>query len=182
MDKKANDEVVKVISAVGGLIVAVTPIVEKIINKGANGSPEENNNVIIPLLYQKGFPINLEQGKTLLIEQGLKVSTSKLRINKADPRYKDFEDTQIIGSSPKQGTKVKSGTTVCLRYITQDVIDASQKIFDDNVKWKLEIKEQKINKRIERNEKIKEHAVRPLNIVKKNVRKIFEKRNNSEKD
>lgn len=48
-------------------------------------------------------------------------------MKEADPKYHDYEDTQVIDSNPKQGTKVKIGTTVCLRYITAEVIEASQK-------------------------------------------------------
>ena len=48
-------------------------------------------------------------------ERGLKVSKSKLRMKEADPKYRDYEDTQVIDSNPKQGAKVKVGTT-CLLY------------------------------------------------------------------
>ena len=64
-------------------------------------------------------------------------------IKEADPKYRDYEDTQVIDSNPKQGAKVKIGTTVCLRYITAEVIEESQKIFDDSVRIKREAKEQK---------------------------------------
>lgn len=69
----------------------------------------------------------MEQAEELLTERGLKVSKSKLRMKEADPKYRDYEDTQVIDSNPKQGVKVKIGTTVCLRYITAEVIEESQR-------------------------------------------------------
>ena len=87
----------------------------------------------------------------MLTERGLKVSKSKLRMKEADPKYRDYEDTQVIDSNPKQGAKVKIGTTVCLRYITAEVIEESQKkIFDDGVRIKQEAKEQKAAEKQER--------------------------------
>lgn len=67
----------------------------------------------------------------MLEDCGLKSSTSKLTIKEANPRYKDCFDSQVIGSNPKQGTVVKIGSTVCLRYIPDEVIIESQKIFDE---------------------------------------------------
>ena len=136
MGTKSNKNisgVIGAIGAVGGLITAVTPLVEKAIDNAQNKPTEKiDTKVIIPELYRKGFPIDLEQAEELLTERGLKVSKSKLRMKEADPKYRDYEDTQVIDSNPKQGAKVKVGTTVCLRYITAEVIEESQKIFDDD--------------------------------------------------
>lgn len=131
MGTKSNKNisgVIGAIGAVGGLITAVTPLVEKAIDNAQNKPTEKiDTKVIIPELYRKGFPIDLEQAEELLTERGLKVSKSKLRMKEADPKYRDYEDMQVIDSNPKQGTKVKIGTTVCLRYITAEVIEESQK-------------------------------------------------------
>ena len=57
-------------------------------------------------------------------------------MSEADPKYRHCEDTQVIDSNPKKGVRVKVGTTVCLRYITAEVIEESQKIFDDSIRIK----------------------------------------------
>ena len=158
------------------LITAVTPLVEKAIDNAQNKPTEKiDTKVIIPELYRKGFPIDLEQAEELLTERGLKVSKSKLRMKEADPKYRDYEDTQVIDSNPKQGAKVKVGTTVCLRYITAEVIEESQKIFDDDVRIKQEAKEQKAAEKQEKKERLKESVSETMDSAKSGLGKIFKK-------
>lgn len=179
MGRKSNKNisgVIGAIGAVGGLITAVTPLVEKAIDNAQNKPTEKiDTKVIIPELYRKGFPIDLEQAEELLTERGLKVSKSKLRMKEADPKYRDYEDTQVIDSNPKQGVKVKIGTTVCLRYITAEVIEESQKIFDDSVRIKQEAKEQKAAEKQEKKERLKESVSETMDSAKSGLEKIFKK-------
>lgn len=173
MGEKSNKNIAGIIGAigaVGGLINAATPLVEKAIDNTKNDS-----KVVIPELYRKGFPIDLAQAEKLLTECGLKVSKSKLRMKEADSKYHDYEDTQVIDSNPKQGTKVKIGTTVCLRYITAEVIEASQKIFDDGVRIKQEVKEQKAAEKQEKKEHLKESVSETIDSAKSGLGKIFKK-------
>lgn len=167
--------IIGAIGAVGGLINAATPLVEKAIDNAQNKPEKIDAKVAIPELYRKGFPIDLAQAEELLTERGLKVSKSKLRMKEADPKYRDCEDTQIIDSSPKQGTKVKIGTTVCLRYITTDVIEESQKIFDNGIRIKQEAKEQKAAERQEKKERLKESVSETMDSAKSGLGKIFKK-------
>ena len=179
MGTKSNKNisgVIGAIGAVGGLITAVTPLVEKAIDNAQNKPTEKiDTKVIIPELYRKGFPIDLEQAEELLTECGLKVSKSRLRIKEADPKYRDYEDTQVIDSNPKQGAKVKIGTTVCLRYITAEVIEESQKIFDDSVRIKQEAKEQKAAEKQKKKERLKESVSETIDSAKSGLGKIFKK-------
>ena len=179
MGTKSNKNisgVIGAIGAVGGLITSVTPLVEKAIDNAQNKPTEKiDTKVIIPELYRKGFPIDLEQAEELLTERGLKVSKSKLRMKEADPKYRDYEDTQVIDSNPKQGVKVKIGTTVCLRYITAEVIEESQKIFDDSVRIKQEAKEQKAAEKQEKKERLKESVSETMDSAKSGLEKIFKK-------
>lgn len=179
MGTKSNKNisgVIGAIGAVGGLITAVTPLVEKAIDNAQNKPTEKiDTKVTIPELYRKGFPIDLEQAEELLTECGLKVSKSRLRIKEADPKYRDYEDTQVIDSNPKQGAKVKIGTTVCLRYITAEVIEESQKIFDDSVRIKQEAKEQKAAEKQEKKERLKESVSETIDSAKSGLGKIFKK-------
>ncbi len=168
--------VIGAIGAVGGLITAVTPLVEKAIDNVQNKPTEKiDTKVIIPDLYRKGFPIDLEQAEELLTECGLKVSKSKLRMKEADPKYRDYEDTQVIDSNPKQGTKVKIGTTVCLRYITAEIIEESQKIFDNDIRIKQKAKEQKVAEKQEQKEHFKKSVSETMDSAKSGLGKIFKK-------
>ena len=185
MGAKSNKNisgVIGAIGAVGGLITAITPLVEKAIDNAQNNSVEKKDaKVDIPELYRKGFPIDLEQAEELLTERGLKVSKSKIRMSEADPKYRHCEDTQVIDSNPKHGVRVKVGTTVCLRYITAEVIEESQKIFDDNIRIKQEAKEQKAIEKQEKKERLKEGVSETVNSAKSEIGKIFKKeRKNAE--
>ena len=185
MGAKSNKNisgVIGAIGAVGGLITAITPLVEKAIDNAQNNSVEKKDaKVDIPELYRKGFPIDLEQAEELLTERGLKVSKSKIRMSEADPKYRHCEDTQVIDSNPKQGVRVKVGTTVCLRYITAEVIEESQKIFDDSIRIKQEAKEQKAIEKQEKKERLKEGVSETVNSAKSEIGKIFKKeRKNAE--
>ena len=70
---------------------------------------------------------------------------------------------------------MKIGTTVCLRYITAEVIEESQKIFDDSVRIKQEAKEQKAAEKLEKKERLKESVSETMNSAKSGLEKIFKK-------
>lgn len=164
------------IGAVGTLITAVTPLVEKAIdNSQKNPSEKGERDIIVPPLYRKGFPIDLEQAEEILIKSGLKVSKSKVGMKEANPKYRDYEANQVIDSSPKQDTKVKVGTVVCLRYIPEEVIEESQRIFDESNRIKLEVKEQKAVEKQERKERFKENISNAADSVKGGLGKIFKR-------
>ena len=164
-NNKGSTDVIGVISALAGLATAATPLVANAINNAKNKSSEKTEEKIkIPELYHKGFPIDLEQAVRMLEDCGLKSSTSKLTIKEANPRYKDCFDSQV-----KQGTVVKIGSTVCLRYIPDEVIIESQKIFDELQRNKKESKE-----------RTRENLSVVAKRTKQSVTKIF-KRNNKEK-
>lgn len=147
---------------------AVVPIVVNVANKVINRIALHNENVEskikIPDLYSKEFPIDLEQAKILLNGCGLKYSESKMTINDSDKKYKDCFNLQVIASNPKQGTYVKEGTIVYLKYITQDVIDTSKRMYDEDKQRKAELKEQK---EIEKQEWKENHKEKISNIVNK---------------
>ena len=82
-NNKSNKNYAGVLGAIGavaGLIQAASPMVEKAMDKSKDTSDKVDTKVIIPDLYRKDFPIDLEQAKTLLSDRGLKYSESKLDI------------------------------------------------------------------------------------------------------
>lgn len=163
------------IGAVAGLVQAATPMVEKAMDKSKDTSDKAVTKVIIPDLYRKDFPIDLEQAKTLLSDSGLKYSESKMVIKDADKKYKDCFDFQVITSSPKQGASVNTGTTVYLKYITQEVIDASIKIFEDEEKAKAELKEKKAIEKQERRDHRKEKVSEVADKARNTISQVFKK-------
>ena len=170
-NNKSNNNYAGVLGAIGavaGLVQAASPMVEKAMDKSKDKSDKTDIKVIIPDLYRKDFPIDLDQAKILLSDSGLKYSESKMVVKDADKKYKDCFNFQVIASSPKQGTSVNQGTTVYLKYITQEVIDASIKIFKDEEKAKAELKEQigGTYQAIEWGSQIRSYVFHPYNLVK----------------
>lgn len=175
-NNKQNKNYANVLGAIGavaGLVQAASPMVEKAIDKSKDISEKNDNKVVIPDLYRKDFPIDLEQAKTLLLDRGLKYSESKMITKDANKKYKDCFDLQVITSSPKQGSSVNKGTTVYLKYITQDVIDASIKIFENEEKTKAEIREKKTIEKQERKDQRKEKVSEIVGKTKNTIGNIL---------
>jgi hypothetical protein len=132
-------------------------IFEPVINAAAKTVKEKvkerKDLVDIPELYSRGLPIKLERAIILLEECKLKVEPVAIR--DANIKYKDCFDLQIVGSKPKHKQKVKPGTLVFLKYVTSEVIEESQKLFDKSEKYKAEVRLEKANKRLEQKEKNK---------------------------
>lgn len=168
---KNSNGMAGIIAVVGTVATVVTPLIEKAIDNVGKQSDEKTvEKIKIPELYHKGFPIDLEQAMKILEDCGLKSSKSKLTLREANPRYKDCFDLQVINSNPKQGSVVKIGSTVCLKYIPKDVIVESQRIFDESQRTKAEAKE-----------RAKENVAGAVNKTKQGVVRIL-KRNNKEKN
>lgn len=177
-NNKSNKNYAGVLGAIGavaGLVQAASPMVEKAMDKSKDKSDKTDIKVIIPDLYRKDFPIDLDQAKILLSDSGLKYSESKMVVKDADKKYKDCFNFQVIASSPKQGTSVNQGTTVYLKYITQEVIDASIKIFEDEEKAKAELKEQKAIEKQERRDHRKEKVSEVTDKVRNTISHVFKK-------
>lgn len=142
-----------------GLVGAAAPIITAALDKlpaktETPGSAEPL--VAVPELYTKGFPLTFEQASEKLSSEGFKVIGSKMLPADAKPKYRDCIDNQVIASRPKSKEKVKPGTTVILRYITQEVIDESRRIFTEEERQKNEAKAKKAADRQEKMAKVKE--------------------------
>lgn len=158
---------------------ALVPVALHAANKIIDGIEvhKENNEakVIIPDLYLKDYPIKVEQAKILLNDCGLKFSESPMTINDANKKYRNCFDGQVISSRPKQGTAVKQDAIIYLKYITKEVIDASQKIFEEDEKAKAELKERKALIKQERKDQRKEKVSEIVDKTKNTIGHVFKK-------
>lgn len=169
-----------IITAVGSVAAVVTPLVEKAIDNAGSHPKEKVNEkatekVKVPELYHKGFPIDLEQAIKILEDCGLKASKSKLTLKEAKPQYKDCFGLQVIDSNPKQGSVVKVGSTVCLRYIPDEVVTESQRIFEETERSKIEVREKKAADKLERKERTRENVAGAVDKARQGVGKIFKR-------
>ena len=158
-NKSSGGNIVGLITTVAGAAVALAPMADKITDEVKNRLPQKIDKkefVSIPALCDKSFPLKLEQAVEILTDVGLKAIPSEVLISEAGIRYKNCFDTQVVDSKPKSKQKVAAGTPVLLRYVTQEVISESQRIFSEAEAHKAEVKREKVTKRDEQRERVKE--------------------------
>lgn len=182
--KKQKGNISGTIGMLIGLIGAAAPIITTALEKmPAKSEPRQTAEslVIIPDLYTKGFPLTLEQASEKLSSEGFKVISSKMTLKDAKPKYRECIDMQVVDSRPRSRAKAKPGTTVIVRYITQDVIDESQKTFYEEERRKLEKKAQRTAGRQKQLEQTKQFAAGVINKTKNSAKKMFSRRDRKAK-
>ena len=90
----------------------------------------------------------------------------------ANIQYRHCFDSQVIKSHPKSKTKVERGTAVLVKYIPQEVIDESRRMFDISEKHKEEQHLEKSIKRTERKENAKRVVNGIISTVQESAKKI----------
>lgn len=124
----------------------VVPLAKPIIdtaNKQINESAEAHRQLIpVPELYSKGFPLTVEQSIKLLEEKGFTYELISLTLNDACEKYRNCFDLQVIETLPSAKQKAKPGSRILVKYITQEVIDKSIKIFEENEERRAKRKEE----------------------------------------
>lgn len=179
--KVGGGDIAGVVAAVAGIVSAVTPIVNDAMEKRKD-KVSGNELVIIPALYDKSFPLKMEQAMELLSSYGLKAMPSMLTPREARAKYKDCFDGQVIDSKPKCNQKVRPGTTVLIRCISQEVIDESQRLFDEAEKLKAAIKQERAAKRSEQMERAKGMVTDAAGLARSGVEKIVHRKNEKKKN
>lgn len=155
--KKPNGNIGGTLGLVAGIVGAVTPLavelIDRIPKKEELGSSEEL--IFMPELCSKKFPLKLDEAKELLESRGLKALPIEVRLRDACVKYKDCFELQVVGSDRKPNSKLKPGDTVIVQYVTQEVIDESQRIFEEAEKQKATLKQERAVKRAEQMERAK---------------------------
>lgn len=179
--KVGGGDIAGIVAAVAGIVSAVTPIVNDAMEKRKD-KVGGNELVIIPALYDKSFPLRMEQAMELLSGYGLKAMPSMLTLREARAKYKDCFDGQVIDSKPKSNQKVRPGTTVLIRCISQEVIDESQRLFDEAEKLKATVKQERAAKRSEQIERAKGMVTDAAGLARSGVEKIVHRKNEKKKN
>lgn len=113
--------------------MVLVPVVDKLMDTVSNRiSPmsEQKEFEIISPLYSKDQSINLSRAVEILSHYGFQPEPVELHIRDAKVEYRDYFDTQVIDPRFMSPQKLKLGTPVIIHYITQEVIDESQRLFD----------------------------------------------------
>ena len=155
------------IGAVGGIIFSnlIQPYIKEFVNAIVNKLDYQIKNskdgkITIPDMCQPDFPLDV---------------TVPLQLKDANSKYKDCINNQVVGTSPKQGKRVELESIIKVRYITQEVIDASIKIFEDEEKAKAELKEHKAIEKQERKDHRKEKVSEVTDKARNTISHIFKK-------
>ncbi len=184
-DNKNSNKNVSGIAAGITMAASVLPLVKPAIDAVrdyADKTIEERKKLVaVPELYSKEYPLTKEQAIEILESCGLKATLVKAAMSDADIRYRNCFDMQVIKSHPKAKQKVERGSSVLVKYITQEVIDESQHMYDLAEKQKVEIQIAKATKQEERKEKTKQMMAGVMENAKKGIEKIpvFKKKDSS---
>lgn len=185
-EKKSSNKNVGGIAAGITMAASVLPLVKPAIDAVrdyADKSIEERKKLIaVPELYSKEYPLTIEQAVAILESCGLKATLVKAGISDADIKYRTCFDTQVIKSHPKAKQKVERGTSILVKYVTQEVIDESQRLYELSEKHKAEVQEAKLTKQAERKEKTKQVMTDAVDTAKRGIQKIpvFKKKEKEE--
>lgn len=174
-ERKSGGDIAGMAIAIAGLAI---PVVEKIIDKVSEKTGDET--VTVPALCDKNYPLDLEKVISVLEGCGLKATPSKLSIRNAHPKYRNCDDRQVISTKPKCGQKVPVGTTILVSYITQEVIDESLRLFEEEKKQKASVKLAKAQKRAEQRDRTKTALVETVAKTKQGLGRMIHKHKTDE--
>lgn len=160
------------IAMVASVLPLVKPAIDAVRDYTDKTIEERKKLIAVPELYSKEYPLTVEQAIELLSGCSLKAIPIKVSIKDADIKYRDCFDFQVIKSQPRAKQKVEPGTSILIKYLTQDVIDESQRLFADLEKRKKQIELEKSVKRSERKEKTKKVLSNVTSKVKIGIEKI----------
>ncbi len=115
------------------------------------------DKVKIPILLRKGNVLKVDRAVQLLEQRKFLVQPDP--ILKQNIKYRNLVDGQVISFDLDQGSEISKDTLVYVKYITQDIIDASRKLYERQ-------QDIKTNKKNIRKEKIKLIVNKPKNFIK----------------
>ena len=175
-DNKNSNKNVSGIAAGITMAASVLPLVKPAIDAVrdyADKTIEERKKLVaVPELYSKEYPLTKEQAVEILDSCGLKATLVKAAMSDANVQYRNCFDMQVIKSHPKAKQKVERGSSVLVKYITQEVIDESQKMYELAEKQKAEMQIAKVTKQEERKEKTKQMMTDVMSNARKGIEKI----------
>lgn len=168
---KNMNKIVSGVTAATSLLALAKPVADTIQDYANKTTEERKRLVSVPELYSKEYPLSVEQAVELLNNCGLKSTLVKTSIDDSDIKYRKCFASQVISTKPKGKQKVEPGTMILVKYITQEVIDESQKLFEEQEARKNEVAVQKKNKQLEREQKTRQIVENTRN----KVQKVFHK-------
>lgn len=169
IDKAIEKGVEKSVEALGKQVSKTVNAVQDHMSKVAE---EQRRLITVPDLCVKGYPLTIEQATEQLNGCDLNATLVVASIKDANPKYRTCFPSQVIGSHPKANQKVEPGSYIKVKYITQEVIDESQRLFEKAEKEKEKKQYDRAEKLSEQKEKAKQAATGAIDTAKKMMDKI----------
>lgn len=122
---------------VTGLGVAATaakyaePAIEKLIEQALIVIDKYNARITIPSLTVRDAPLNYQQASEALRRCYMNPMPVAMTIENANPMYHNFFNGQFVRTEPAEGNKVDPNSNVYVVYITQEVIDESKRLYQE---------------------------------------------------
>ena len=146
---KGDLDIAGVVNALGlkDLVQFYTSVANRGIDAGANAvsSIVEDRKALVEVaeVHSDDYLVTVDEARRWLEEDGLKVEPV---VAKPNVTYKDCADSEVVATNFKLGEKVKPGTRIILRYVTSEVVEASQKLYEEAEREKVELEQQKAEK------------------------------------
>lgn len=114
------------------LIKLGTAIAEKGLEAGITGQArkdaEKRSMVEVPEIHSADYHLKLEDAKRWLEEDGLRAEPVLARPN---INFRGCVDGEVVASNYKAKQRVKPGTRIIVKYVTTEVIEESQRMYDE---------------------------------------------------
>ena len=159
-------------AAVTIVVTTATTIVTKIVEQVEKKMEDRDKMVKVPELYSPGFPCTLDQVDTVLVSAGFHYVTTAE--TKPDAKYHDCIPMQVVSTNPSAHASVLPGSTIQVKYVTQDVIEESKIIFENQQRELAEKKQLKLELKAVRKEK-RDQQIEDMRIKVKQLPAVFKK-------
>jgi len=123
----------------------------------AKKSEERSAMIEVAEVYSSDYRLKLDDAKRWLEEDGLRAEAV---VVKPDIMYKDCSEFEVVATNYELGKKVKPGTRVILRYVTEEVIADSQELFNKLEKEKAGLEQEKVKNQAIKAEKKAEQSIK----------------------
>lgn len=128
---KNVNKVASTASVITTILIAAMPIADRIIEL-----TRQKETAKVPDLCKKDFPNTVDQATAKLEKVGLNATACELTLSYADPKYRKCKAFQVVKASPSGGSKIERGGNVDISYVTQEVIDESERLYQEAKKRK----------------------------------------------
>ena len=152
------------INIVAGLVISGATIIAQTMNN------MEQKIDVSDICAKDGHPTSLAEAKDYLERINVKSMEFPIKYSEADPKYRNCIDNQVVDVRPRG--RVAADDTLRLYYVTQDVIDRSKELFEEE-QARLKIQaEEKEAKRAEQKAKTKAATAEAVGAIKQGVGKL----------